>query len=161
MRNLIHVYVPINCVSFESDASGLDILCRRTKNKFAARPRGLQQIWNYVWKALVEAHQLVRGTLLYQTSNESFAKKTTMNHAPVRGESVCECWECLFVGQALVRVTSRSFPTSAPPLVPKTFLRARLFCLSNKEQFPTLSLQLAAGFMKSGCKPGKFRARRV
>ena len=33
-----------------------------------------------------------------------------MNHAPVRGERVCECWECLCVGRALVRIiTSRSF----------------------------------------------------
>ena len=31
-----------------------------------------------------------------------------MNHASV-GEKECECWECLCVGRALVRVTSRSF----------------------------------------------------
>ena len=36
-----------------------------------------------------------------------------MNHAPVRGDRECEFLECLCVGRALVRVTSRLFPAIA------------------------------------------------
>ena len=50
--------------------------------------------------------------MMYPTSNESSAKKPTMNHAPVRGERVCECWGCLCAVRALVRVTSQSFATT-------------------------------------------------
>ena len=53
------------------------------------------------------------------TSNKSSAKKTTMNHAPVEKER--ECWECLCVGRALVRVTSRSFPAAAATADVQTF----------------------------------------
>ena len=73
-----------------------------------------------------------------------------MNHAPV-GEKECECWECLCVGQALVRVTSRSFPTAAAAPEPETFLRARLFRFLNKEHFSTSSPQSGGVFLKIGC----------
>ena len=40
--------------------AGLNILCGHKQNQFAARPRGLRQIKNYVQKYLVETHPLVQ-----------------------------------------------------------------------------------------------------
>ena len=53
-----------------------------------------------------------------------------MNHAP-EGEKECECWECLCVGRALVRVTSRSCApaattAAAAPALETSFLGARI-----------------------------------
>ena len=69
-----------------------------------------------------------------------------MNHAPVRGEIECECWEYLCVGRALVRVTSRSFPAAAVAATAtdiQIFLSTKIFsgeyvCFLNKVQFSTL-----------------------
>ena len=68
------------------------------------------------------------------------------------------------VGRALVRVTSRSFPTAAAAAAapaPETFLRARTFCFLNKVQFSTLSAQSAGVSLKMGCESGKFMARKI
>jgi len=62
--------------------------------------------------------------------------------------------ECLCVGRALVRVTSRSFPAApaaAAPPEPETFTGVRLICFLNKEQFSTLSSQSDGVFLKIGC----------
>ena len=72
--------------------------------------------------------------------------------------SICVC------GRALVRVTSRSFPTAAAAAAapaPETFLRARTFCFLNKVQFSTLSAQSAGVSLKMGCESGKFMARKI
>ena len=102
------------------------------------------------------------------TSNERSAKNPTMNHAPV-GEKECECWECLCVGRALVRVTSRTFPATAATTAAddaqtfcsRNFSGTRLFIFLNKGRFSTLSPQSAGVFLKMGYESGKFRARRV
>ena len=52
----------------------------------------------------------------YPTSNESSAKKPTMNHAPVRGERVCvsvcvlgEPWLELLADRVLLRCVNETF----------------------------------------------------
>ena len=47
------------------DQAGLIILCSNTKHQLAVRPRGIRQIWIYGWKALNEAHPMVRVKIFY------------------------------------------------------------------------------------------------
>ena len=97
-------------------------------------------------------HQQNKTIVYISDFQESSARKTqfTANAVHLQGEKECECWECLCVGRALVRVTSRSFTAAALSAAtatatddqtfrPQNFSGARLFRFLNKGLFSTLS----------------------